>query len=114
GGGGGRGGGGGGRGGGGGGGGGQGGSDEILIPRVSIAGGSSGGGGGGRGGGAGGGGGGGEGIRSVTLTNLTQSVQDTARQFFIAAGVNLAPPANVFWNDRAGILLVRASLEDLD
>jgi general secretion pathway protein D len=108
---------GGGRGGGGGGGqGGQGGeSGGTMIPRVFPAGGGGGGGQGGQGGGGGGGG-----IRFVTTTNSTDSVQGAVRAFFTAAGVNLDPanPANagkaVFFNDRKGILFVRATLQDLD
>jgi general secretion pathway protein D len=39
---------------------------------------------------------------------------DVVRQFFLAAGVDLAPPKAVFWNDRLGKLMVRATLQDLD
>ncbi len=34
--------------------------------------------------------------------------------YFAAVGVNLAPPKTVFFNDRLGELLVRATLQDLD
>lgn len=111
---------GGGRGGGGGGGGqgGQGGGGGIFVlPRVQVSGGvttGGGGGGGAAGGFGGGGGGGGGGLTGITRTNLTQSVQDVARAFFLAAGVNLNPPATMFFNDRTGNLMVRASMQDLD
>jgi Flp pilus assembly secretin CpaC len=98
-----------------GGGGGQGGG-VFDIPRVFIAGASQGGGvgGGGGGGGLGGGGQGGGGIPSVTATNLTQTIQDTVRQFFTAAGINVLPPNTVFFNDRTGVLMVRATSQELD
>ena len=36
------------------------------------------------------------------------------RDFFNTMGVDLNPPKSVFFNDRSGILLVRATLQDLD
>lgn len=85
---------------------------------------------------AGGGGGGGAtagggGIIGVTLTNNMSSVQDAVRNFFIAAGVDFqtnqqqfaqggvggvpTPPQKaIFFNDRTGVLMVRATLKDLD
>jgi general secretion pathway protein D len=36
------------------------------------------------------------------------------RAYFTAAGVDLLPPKNVFFNDRLGILLVRATTADLE
>jgi type II secretory pathway component GspD/PulD (secretin)/tetratricopeptide (TPR) repeat protein len=110
---------GGGRGGGGGGGsqgGGQGGQGGgIGVPRVNIANGSgqTGGQGGGQGG-QGGGGGGGGGVRFLTVTNAMEQVHSAVRNFFTILGVDLAPPKWVVWNDRAGILLVNASSQDLD
>ncbi|HEY1173412.1 MAG TPA: hypothetical protein VGH19_18730 [Verrucomicrobiae bacterium] len=132
-----RGGGGGGRGGGGGGqGGGQGGqnggADPLAIPRVAVTtggqggqggqggGGQAGGGLGGQGGAGGAGGQGGAGITGVTTIVLTEQIQALARQFFAAAGVNLASNAaggastQIFFNDRTGVLMVRASLQDLE
>jgi general secretion pathway protein D len=50
----------------------------------------------------------------VTRTNLTQSVQDEVRQFFTAAGINVLPPNTVFFNDRTGVLMVRATSQELD
>ena len=98
-----------------GGGGGQGGG-VFDIPRIFVSGGAGGGGlGGGGGGGLGGGGGqGGGGLANVTRTNLTQSVQDTVRQFFTAAGINVLPPNIIFFNDRTGVLMVRATSQELD
>ena len=72
---------------------------------------NSGGGGGGQGGGGGGGGGG---LPGVTSTNLTQAVQDTVRAFFTAAGVNMLPPNQLYFNDRTGVLMVRATSQELD
>lgn len=99
---------------GGGGGGGGGGQDTgaFSIPRVSIATvvGGQGGGGAGQNG---------VGISSVTRTNLQSSVNQMVRDFFTAAGVDFGPPGTlngkaVFFNDRAGTLMVRATLQDLE
>ncbi|MCL4176337.1 MAG: hypothetical protein KJ072_01115 [Verrucomicrobia bacterium] len=106
-------------GGGGGGGIGGGGGGIFDIPRVYVAGGGGGGGGFGGGGfggggGVGGGGGGGGGLPGVTSTNLTQNSQEVVRQFFIAAGVNVLPPNQIYFNDRKGVLMVRATSAELD
>ena len=70
----------------------------------------------------GGGGGGGAGaapqvplanISGVTQVRDNSQVVGQVRAFFQAAGVDLAGQ-NIFFNDRTGILMVRASLEDLD
>src|SRR5581483_10887321 len=109
----------------GGGGGGQTGQNSgpaVTFPGVQIAPlvqGATQGGGGGAGGGlqsAGGGGGGNRvGLEFVTLTNNTEAVNDMVRSYFTAAGVNLAEPGkSVFFNDRNGLLMVRASSEDLE
>lgn len=106
--------------GGGGGQGGQGGGGVVgtIIPRVFVTGNiqSGGGQGGGGGGGFGGGGGGGgsNGLRGVTIPTATQGVQDVVRAFFLAAGVNLLPPNAVFFNDRLGLLMVRATIEEIE
>jgi general secretion pathway protein D len=85
-------------------------------------------GGGGQGGGGGGGGAGGApgpvqppianwanpGVRNLTVETPTRDYIDIVRAFFLAAGVDLAPPKTVFWNDRLGLLFVRATLQDLD
>jgi tetratricopeptide (TPR) repeat protein len=117
-------------GGGGGGGGGQNGNSSSAavaivnaFPGASSArsSGSSGQGGGGGGGGGGQGGGqGGGGLSFVTTTNVTMSVSIAARTFFSTLGVNLDPATpggagkSVFFNDRLGVLFVRATSQDLD
>ena len=53
------------------------------------------------------------GISFVTAKTVN-NVQDAVRAFFTAAGVDLAPPKAVFFNDRKGQLFVRATLQDLD
>lgn len=127
----------------GGGGGGQNGQDSsFIIPRVSVTGSTSSGGGGGRGGGGGGGqqsgggsifpsqvaGGGqagagaggngqtGAGITAVTTQNNMEVIHNAVRQFFITMGVNLDPALgkSIFFNDRKGELLVRATADELD
>ncbi len=116
----------------GGGGGGMSGGGMTTIPRVMIAGGYGGGyggGGGGMGGGMAGGmaggaaggvggggstGSGGGGVHAVTRTVNMDIVQSAVRQFFMTMGVDLNPPKNIFFNDREGTLIVRATMEDLD
>ena len=67
-----------------------------------------------------GGGGGGNmnqgGLRYVTQVNLAQDVSLAARNFFTTLGVNMnVPPGkSVFFNDRLGLLFVRATDQDLD
>jgi general secretion pathway protein D len=96
----------------GGGGGGQGQSSQFTIAGVSVAGQSQGGGGGG--------GQGQGGLRGVTSTNLTAELNLQVREYFTAAGVvnlgvtNGPDATQVFFNDRNGLLMVRASLQDLD
>ena len=107
----------------------------AIIARVSAApggiqsggggtggggGGLGGGGGGGLGGGGGGGGQGGGGLPFITQTNNMQAVSLAVINYFRALGVDLDPllPENrgkaVFFNDRQGTLLVRATMEELD
>ena len=66
----------------------------------------------------GGGGTGGGGINFLTRTNNMEQVSAAAINYFQALGVNLDPVANpgkaVFFNDRQGMLLVRATMQDLD
>ena len=61
---------------------------------------------------------GGGGIRFLTQTNNETSVSQAAINYFQALGVDFDPRANpgkaVFYKDRQGILLVRATLQDLD
>jgi len=119
---------GGGGGGGGGMGGGMGGQNQntisgAVISRVSAAPGAVQGGrsGGQQGGGAqGGGGGGGGGLAFITSTNNMEEVSVAARNYFMTLGVDLDPlkPENkgkaLFFNDRQGMLIVRATMEELD
>ena len=109
--------------GGGGGSGGQGGQNQIsgsIISRVSVApggitGGRSGGGGGQQGGGTSGGGGG---LNYITKTNNMAEVSAAAMHYFESLGVDLDPVKNpgkaLFFNDRQGLLVVRAAMQDLD
>ena len=76
------------------------------MARVTIAGGSMGGGGGG--------GTTGRGLKAVTATNDMASVNVMVRQFFLTMGIDLNPPKSVFFNDREGTLIVRATLQELD
>jgi general secretion pathway protein D len=50
----------------------------------------------------------------VTRTNSTVEAHQLVAAYFAAAGVNLAPPKSIFFNDRLGELLVRATLQDLE
>jgi general secretion pathway protein D len=98
--------------------GGQGGGGALVVPRVNVAGGSTAGGGVGATGGAAGGAAGGlstgGGLSSITTVNRQEAVSTAVREFFVALGVDLAPPKNVFFNDRQGTLLIRATMEELD
>jgi hypothetical protein len=60
--------------------------------------------------------GGGGGLRFITQVNSIEEVQTQVKNFFTAVGVDMAQPPgkNVFFNDRAGLLLVRATMQDLD
>ena len=85
----------------------------AIIPRVTVAGGAT---GGGQTGGISG-----AGIRYVTSpSNSLDALQVSVRSFFGAVGVdfNTNNPANVgkafIWNDRKGVLTVRATAADLD
>jgi type II secretory pathway component GspD/PulD (secretin)/tetratricopeptide (TPR) repeat protein len=63
-------------------------------------------------------GGGGGGLNFVTRTNGMAQVSEAARDYFQALGVDLDPVRNpgkaLFFNDRQGMLIVRATLQDLD
>jgi general secretion pathway protein D len=80
-----------------------------TVPGVILAGGGQTGGGGNQGGGQTG-----RGIKFLTRTNSTDEVSSEVRAYFTTLGVDLSPPKNVFWNDRQGTLLVRATMQDLD
>lgn len=76
-------------------------------------------GGGGGAGGAGGGGGagplGGSGLGFVTTPGYMSSVSDAARAFFQAIGVDLTTPGrSIAFNDRLGLLFVKATPGELD
>jgi general secretion pathway protein D len=53
-------------------------------------------------------------LTGITSTNLTQNVQDMVRAFFTAAGVNVLPPNQLYFNDRTGVLMMRATSQELD
>jgi general secretion pathway protein D len=93
----------------------------AVISRVQVApggvtGGRSGQGGGGGQQGTGGGTGGG--LNFITRTNNMEDVSNAARNYFQTLGVDLDPIRNpgkaLFFNDRQGMLVVRATLQDLD
>jgi general secretion pathway protein D len=107
--------------GGGGGSGGQSGQSQVgaIMARVSVAGGTTTGGRQGGGGQQGGGGaGGGGGLKFVTTTNNMEDVSRAAINYFSSLGVDLDPTRNpgkaLFFNDRQGMLVVRATMQDLD
>ncbi len=56
----------------------------------------------------------GDGVRFPTTTNDMSAVNAVVRAYFEAVGVDLKPPKSLFFNDRKGILLVRATLADLE
>jgi hypothetical protein len=58
--------------------------------------------------------GGGGGIPGVTRTNNMVTVQASARAFLQGLGVDMTPPKSVFFNDRKGTLMVRATRADLE
>ena len=54
------------------------------------------------------------GIRYLTRETDTAELATIVHDFFLAAGVNLDPPKAIFFHDRLGMLMVRATLQDLD
>ena len=90
----------------------------AIISRVTVAPGQV------TGGTQGGGGGGGlqnqqgGGLNFITKTNSMERVSESAREYFQTLGVDLDPIRNpgkaFFFNDRQGMLVVRATLQDLD
>jgi type II secretory pathway component GspD/PulD (secretin) len=58
----------------------------------------------------------GGGLAFITKTNNMADVSEAARNYFGALGVDLAPGTGktLFFNDRQGMLIVRATLQDLD
>src|ERR1035438_5016909 len=89
------------------------------MARVTVAGGTS---SGGRQGGGGqqqgGQGGAGGGLNFITKTNNMEDVSRAAINYFAGLGVDLDPARNpgkaLFFNDRQGMLIVRATMQDLD
>lgn len=55
----------------------------------------------------------GPGVRFLARTNDLSVVNIAARDYFEAAGVKLEPPKMLYFNDRTGMLLVKATPEDL-
>jgi beta-lactamase regulating signal transducer with metallopeptidase domain len=53
-------------------------------------------------------------LKIVTKTNSTLEAHQMVRDYFAACGLDLSPPKNIFFNDRLGVLLVRASAQDLE
>jgi general secretion pathway protein D len=87
----------------------------AIISRVSAA---PGGVTGGRSGGGAQQSGTGGGLNYITKTNNMEEVSAAARNYFQALGVDLDPQRNpgkaLFFNDRQGVLIVRATMQDLD
>jgi len=54
------------------------------------------------------------GIRNLTRETETSEIIDVVRAYFLTAGVDLSTPKSLFFNERSGMLLVRATLQDLD
>jgi len=57
---------------------------------------------------------GGGGLHFVTRQSQVGIVGASVHAFFAAIGVDLSPPKNLFYKDRQGMLMVRATLQDLD
>jgi type II secretory pathway component GspD/PulD (secretin)/tetratricopeptide (TPR) repeat protein len=60
------------------------------------------------------GGGQGGGIDFLTVQTTMEIVSSTVRTYFQTVGVTLDPPKSIIFNDRLGMLMVRATLADLD
>jgi len=54
------------------------------------------------------------GLRSVTVINDMSAINIAIRDYFEAVGVEMKPPKMLYFNDRTGLLMVRATLEDLE
>ncbi len=57
---------------------------------------------------------GGGGIRFLTVTNDMSVVNVAVRDYFEMAGVKFEPPKMIYFNDRTGMLMVKATLADLE
>jgi beta-lactamase regulating signal transducer with metallopeptidase domain len=56
-----------------------------------------------------------EGLKSATGSQPTMAtLQKTLAAFFTSRGAEIKPPKSIFFNDRDGTLVIRASLQDLD
>jgi type II secretory pathway component GspD/PulD (secretin) len=53
-------------------------------------------------------------IKAIQNVDSTNTAHVAIRQLFRTAGIELTPPKALFWNDRLGMLMVRAPLEELD
>src|SRR5439155_21198722 len=56
----------------------------------------------------------GGGVRYLTRETDTAELATIVHDYFAAAGVLLDPPKSIFFNDRLGYLMVRATMQDLD
>jgi type II secretory pathway component GspD/PulD (secretin) len=56
----------------------------------------------------------GAGVRFLTVETPVETIIDMVRRFFTVAGVDLTAPKAIFFNDRLGMLMVRATMQDLD
>jgi general secretion pathway protein D len=81
------------------------------LPTVAIA--SSATGAGAQGGGIAGGRGQ-QGLPGVTTLSTNSTWNVLVQDYFTSAGIDLGPPKSVFFNDRAGVLLVHATEEDIN
>jgi len=54
------------------------------------------------------------GLSYVTMATSNVNVSVTAENFFTDAGGELGAPKSIFFNDRLGVLFVRATSQDLD
>jgi hypothetical protein len=53
-------------------------------------------------------------IRRLDASNGAGSAAELLKDFFSTVGVEFSPPKAIFWNDRLGMLMVRATLDDLE
>ena len=53
-------------------------------------------------------------VTYVTSTNTTPALHELVRRYFTKVGVDLTAPRTVFFNDRNGLLMIRATAEDFE
>lgn len=53
-------------------------------------------------------------LESTDVPGTSPTIQEKVQQFFQELGVSLLPPNAMFFNDRLGLLMVRASLEEME